>query len=150
KIVKHQGEGQDTFDNLLAFARAAALDKLGRYSEAWAHLVPANRSVFLATQPDLAYVLARQCANLVRLQQTRAKLGDDKAEDRPTSLFILGPSRSGKTTMEMLVSTLDDIKRGYENLTVRKAVNLAFEAGGLPADPLLESLPTTLHSMCRT
>src|SRR5262249_48228575 len=65
------------------------------------------------------------------------------------SLFILGPSRSGKTTMEMLVGTLEGVRRGYENRTVRNAVSLAFETGGLSASSLLENLPPTLHSVCR-
>ena len=34
--------------------------------------------------------------------------------ENPISLFILGPSRSGKSTMERLVGGLAGVKRGYE------------------------------------
>ena len=65
------------------------------------------------------------------------------------SLFILGPSRSGKTAMEKLVSTLPGVKRGYENASVSRAVSRASKASGLPAGVgSLEHLPSTLHSLC--
>jgi hypothetical protein len=65
------------------------------------------------------------------------------------SLFILGPSRSGKTTMETLLATLDGVKRGYENPIVENAVLRAFQTAGLLTNKAFEVLPLKLDALCR-
>ena len=41
------------FEECAAFIRAWALNKAGRHAEAWQHLLPVNRGIFLAMQENL-------------------------------------------------------------------------------------------------
>ncbi|MEO6780553.1 MAG: sulfotransferase, partial [Bradyrhizobium sp.] len=68
--------------------------------------------------------------------------------ENPISLFILGPSRSGKSTMERLVSGLAGVKRGYENPIVEDAIRRTFQLSALPADTLLSHLPPPAYPLC--
>src|SRR5262249_36484435 len=91
-----------------------------------------------------------EAANLGRLRNSAPLATPDAIEEEHAiSLFILGPSRSGKTTMERLVNTLEGVKRGYEDGIVEDAVRRACEAAGLHSTIWLEDLPHTLHPLCR-
>jgi hypothetical protein len=146
-VVGHEAPDQPEFANVAAFLRATALEKAGRHAEAWKHLGPANRAMFLANQSEFGELTGRQRANLARLRESQAKAECD--DESPISLFILGPSRSGKTTLEKLVSTLGDVKRGFENLILRNVTLRACESAGLPPDISFENLPASLHPLCR-
>jgi hypothetical protein len=89
--------------------------------------------------------------NLAALQANsgKAAIGGGAGAGGPISLFILGASRSGKTTMEALVATLDGVKRGYENPGVENAVRRAFQTAALLTSNFLENLPPQLDSLCR-
>jgi tetratricopeptide (TPR) repeat protein len=150
KVTRQDGEDQAKFENSITFARTAALDRAGRHAEAWEHLVPANRAVFLASQEAFGEVAARQSGNLARLRQSSARQpGATGDGGQVISLFILGPSRCGKTTLESLVHTLDGVKSGYEDFSVENAVTRTFQAAALRGSPLLENLPPRLHPSCR-
>src|SRR4029077_325992 len=103
-----------------AFVRAAALDRAGRAAEAWQEVGQANRAIFTAAQDRLAKARERERARLERLRQhqVQAPAGASTSDGAPISLFVLGASRSGKTTLESLVGTLDGVKRGYENPSI--------------------------------
>jgi Flp pilus assembly protein TadD len=124
KVTKDESHEKAEFDSVFAFVRASGLHRAGREAEAWEHLLAANRTVFLATQQELRAVTERQRASLARLRETpvRSAGTGQSGGGMPISLFILGPSRSGKTTMEKLASTLDGVKRGCENPSVDNAV----------------------------
>src|SRR5262249_47180246 len=62
---------------------------------------------------------------------------------------IIGPSRSGKTTMEQLVTTLEGVKCGYENPSVHRAVRRTFQSAGLLTTSDLAMLPPDLYPQCR-
>jgi hypothetical protein len=82
-------------------------------------------------------------------RQRRAKIRRAKNGRRETiSLFILGPSRSGKTSMETLVSTLEGVKRGYENPIVENAIRRTFQGAGLLTAGMFEVLPANLDPQC--
>jgi len=150
EVVRRSVSYNADFENLSTFVRATVLDKLGRHSEAWEHFRLANRTMFLASQEELRSLITRQDASLARLREKPITVAD-AATDRvqPISLFILGPSRSGKTTMERLIGMLDGVKRGYENLMIERALRKALQTAGLPATGLLESVPPTLYPVCR-
>jgi len=134
-------------ESFAAFVRVAGLHRVGRHDEAWKYLVSANRTLFVARQQELLALTERQRASLARLRETSVKLADTGENGRsPISLFILGPSRSGKTTMEQLVSTLDGVKRGYENPSVDKTVRRTFQTAALPVGKL-ENLPSRLYPL---
>jgi tetratricopeptide (TPR) repeat protein len=149
KIVRDKNEDKTEFENSVAFVRAAALDKIGRYAEAWDQLVPANRTIYLARQQDAREVNEMQQANLAQLREKRIKARAGGTGAQTISLFILGPSRSGKTTMETLVATLDGVKRGYENPSVENAVRRTFQSASLLTSRSFEVLPPRLDSHCR-
>jgi hypothetical protein len=147
RTSRRDGHNDSEFEDFAAFVRAAALDRAGRHAEAWEQLVTANRTVFLANQEHYREACAREQASLARLREGAVTpllgAGDCGAT---ISLLILGPSRSGKTLMERLVSTLEGVKSGYENSTVEDALRHAFRAAALPASTWLEDLPPTLYA----
>jgi tetratricopeptide (TPR) repeat protein len=143
-----KGYDKAEFESFAAFVRATALDRVGRTAEAWAHLLPANRALFLATHEQLREATERERANLARLRDRPARATIDAGPGGPPiSLFILGPSRSGKTTMEQLVSTLEGVKRGYENPSVDNAVRRAFQTAALLVGRF-ENLPGEFYPLC--
>jgi hypothetical protein len=128
--------------------KAAALDKAERTDEAWQLLTAANRSMYLARQQDIRGVNETQRASLEQLKRQRIKpFGDNTG--KTISLFILGPSRSGKTTIEALMATLMGVKRGYENPIVENAVRRTFQSAGLLTERAFELLPPALDGQCR-
>jgi tetratricopeptide (TPR) repeat protein len=150
KVVCGPSEDKTKFNTTAAFVRAAALDKVGRHAEAWQQLVPANREVFVSKQEALEDAKQRQRANLSWIRGNAIKGGrGNVAEEETVSLFILGPSRAGKTTMEQLVATLDGVKRGYENPIVENAIRRTFQTAALLTSSYLEQLPANLHPLCR-
>jgi SAM-dependent methyltransferase len=82
----------------------------------------------------------------------RAHPGQSAGEatgERPISLFILGPSGSGKSSVEKLVGMLPAVKRGYENPIVENVVRWTFQAGNLPTLSSLGHLPAQLFPLFR-
>jgi Flp pilus assembly protein TadD len=148
KLAHERRDDKTTSGNTLEFVRAAALDRLGRHAEAWERLVPANRTVLPTMEEDLKDSSERERKVLAALRATPIKVEANR-NDQPISLFILGPSRSGKTTMEHLVATLDGVKRGHENPSAENAIRRAFQNAGLLTVSRLEMLPPQLYSACR-
>jgi tetratricopeptide (TPR) repeat protein len=136
------------FDISSAFVRAAALDKAGRHKDAWEQVVPANRVMFSRLTSNYRDIAERQrtMVSLLRASRPRPAAPDSR---QPISLFILGPSRSGKTTMERLMATFDQVKLGYENPSVENAIRRAFQGAGLLTTPYFEMLPPQLYPGCR-
>jgi tetratricopeptide (TPR) repeat protein len=134
-------------EHSVAVIKAAALDRAGCPQEAWQAIVPANRSTYLAREQDVRDVSETQRKNLARLKERQINPPGGTA--KTTSLFILGASRSGKTTMETLIAALDGVKRGYENPIVENAIRRTFQSAGLLTERAFEMLPPTLDSLCR-
>ena len=141
----------DPNQDMAAFVRAAALDKADRHAKAWEQLVPANRALFVQMQDELNKRRQREQSSLARLRAASITIRRDgsRAGGHPILLFILGPSRSGKTSMERLVGTLPAVKRGYENPIVEKSVRRAMQSASLLSSSSIEYLPPQLDSQCR-
>jgi len=146
KLTREKGAGKAEFKDSIAVVRAAALDRAGHHQEAWEQVVPANRALHLAKQADLHDMRETERASLARVRERRIRT--KRAAQEPISLFILGPSRSGKTTTETLVATLDGVKRGYENPIVENAIRRTFQSAGLLTGRLFEALPPPLDAQC--
>lgn len=148
KVVREEGQDKADFETSVAFIRAAFLDKAGRHEEAWKHLAPACRTFF---NREAAHSLSEtQQASLAWLRENPTKArGGSGGGGRPISLFILGPSRSGKTSIETLLGTLDGVKRGYENPIVENAVRRAFQSAGFLNTAFFAALPPQFYSLCR-
>ncbi len=147
KYEQSSPDADETSKTQVAFVRAAALDKAGRYKEAWECAVPANQKLFLPLKQEVHDLFERQRTVLALLRANKVAAANDAK--LPISLFILGPSRSGKTTMERLVATLDGVKRGYENPSVDIALRRTYQTAGLPTRDLFEILPPQLYPLCR-
>jgi Flp pilus assembly protein TadD len=130
--------------NSLSFARAAALDGVGRHAEAWQTLVAANRPLAAQYQGDLKADIARRDSALARIRSQIPDAIKQGRAEQPISLFILGPSRSGKTTLERLVASLGGIKAGCEVPVVENALRKTFGDAALPPSASLEELPPPL------
>jgi len=102
-------------------------------------------------ESSLKQLAERRRTSLAALRQQKEPSGSRGTGNReiPVSLFILGPSRSGKSTMERLVSGLAGVKRGYENPMVENAVRRTFQSSALPTDTRLSHLPSPAHPLCR-
>jgi tetratricopeptide (TPR) repeat protein len=150
KLSANQTEGSPEVAEAATFVRARAFGKAGRHAEAWQLLASVNRAMFLARQKDFGYLSERQRNTLTWLQENPIKaVGDNRDSRQPISLFILGPSRSGKTTMEHLVATLDGVQRGYENPSLEKAVRRTLQSASLPPNDHIEMVPLQLYPQCR-
>jgi Flp pilus assembly protein TadD len=137
------------FRNTFLFARAAALDAAGRHTEAWETLVAANRPLAAEYQAELKANIARREKSLARLRAISGSPQRATGGEHPISLFILGPSRSGKTTLERLVGSLGRVKTGCEVPIVEKAVRRTFQAAAIPTSGRPEDLPVDLLPLFR-
>jgi tetratricopeptide (TPR) repeat protein len=151
KVHRQQDESAAQFERAKAFIRARALDRARRYTDAWGQAVQATRHVFASMQSDLKQLDERRRASFAALRDYRQHgefrgSGDD---GEPISLFILGPSRAGKSTLEKLVGALPGVKRGYENPIVENAVRRTLLESALPPESVLSSLPAPAYPLCR-
>lgn len=146
-------DGPDTSDSdetMIAFVRASALDRVGRHDEAWKTLHAASRTMFEGMQEPFTRAVERQNKTMELLRANPIKPANSDIDDaHPISLFILGPSRSGKTSLEGLVATLDGVKRGYENPCVDASIRHTFQDAGLLTNRYFEVLPPQLYPQCR-
>lgn len=151
KVVQRGNEKKADFDTDVAFIRTAALDMAGRHREAWEQATAANRAMRAKTKDELARHIRQRDVGLKWLQDNSIKPkphapGDEK---HPISLFILGPTRSGKTSLEALTARLDGVVRGYENPAVENSISRAYQTAGLLTTWTLDHLPPQFHPVCR-
>ena len=133
-----------------AFARAITLDKLGRHKEAWDVFVKANKRVAAETAPQRQIYFEQGEALLQRAEQWQPQLPAEPRKPKgnePISLFILGPSRVGKTTLERLVGSLKDARLGSEHTIVRDTAKKTSQRSGLPTERLLTNLPSDVDEL---
>lgn len=144
-------ENKNDFDIAIAFLKAEILDRAGRYDEAWRQLVAANQQTFLGMEEALKNQIAIQDASLARARGSSARAFKSGPSDirSPVSLLILGPSRSGKTTLEALAASAGRVKRGYENPILENAVRRAYQSAGYPASRQYWSMPPQVETLCR-
>lgn len=136
---------QERVRYLAAFVRGWVFDGRANHAEAWDQLVLANSLKRRAGE------YAADTANRARLLATARSLDNNpvRAGDPglPVSLFITGPSRAGKTTLERLVGLLPDTRRGYENGIVEKAVRETTQLSGTITRGTINSLSPSLDGL---
>ena len=140
KNSRHKEEDQET----LALIRAHAHDWAGRYEDAGRELKIANRIISEKLSEQLIGEKERQKYSLKWLEEGKSGKAVAK-RGQLTTLFIFGPSRSGKTSLEKLVSTLDGVKRGFENNGPENAIKRSFQDAGLINSWSLEHLPQQFY-----
>jgi hypothetical protein len=150
EVKRDSNQDAAEFERSLSFVRAAGLDKLGKFEEAWQQLCQANELMAVGLKSEIATFAERQRISLKYLKEsTPSSIQPFGQADLPISLFVLGPSRSGKTTMEMLVSSIPGVKRGYENPSTENAVRRTFQDSGLLTKHSLEHLPPQFYPLFR-
>jgi len=144
--TKHRAQDGE-FRNTFAFVRAAALHRAGRHSQAWDQLEAANRFLFAQHKAQLKEDIARQDRSLAHLRAQPHR--PPPTGNNPHTLFILGPSRSGKSSLELLLGSLDGVAAGYEAPIVDTALRGSLQASALPACRDLDQLSNDLHALFR-
>lgn len=150
-VRRQQDESIPQFERAIAFIRATGLDRAGRHAQAWDQAMSANRAVFVAMQTSLERLAERRRSSLALLREHKPNNEScaGTVSSHTISLFILGPSRSGKTTMERLVGRLPGVKRGYEHPIVENAVRRTFHESAQPPDSVLGHPPAPAYRLWR-
>jgi tetratricopeptide (TPR) repeat protein len=146
-VKKPSHQSKDEFDAIVAYAKGAALHRRGEYHDAWNCLAAANRGEWPKHEAGYRKEVIRQDASRAAASKLAAMQKSNRPprhDDHPQSLFIIGPSRSGKTTLERLVSELEGVRRGYESHVVDRAVQRASQSSGLLTIGRLAELPKPL------
>jgi tetratricopeptide (TPR) repeat protein len=137
---------RDEFDIVFGFVKSAVLDRCGKHEEAWAQLISANQR-----RKDIhAQLHQKNRARMVSaLQHVRRFVRRDQpaaaAVDCPVSLFILGPSRSGKTSLERLLGECEGVRRGFESRFAELAAKRTSQQSALLTVSNPDALPGILN-----
>lgn len=150
-IKRGAAENKNDFDTAMAFLKAGIFDRSGRHAEAWQELVPANARQFSVMREAWRRQAADLEASMARVRDSIAQVAETRPEDGnpPVSLLILGPPRSGKTTLERVLASLGQVKRGYENPIIENAVRRAYQSAGFPASRQYWGMPAQVEALCR-
>ena len=143
-------QSQEFFDMARGFTLAAVLSSAGRHQEAWSACVAANEAVAGEAKQDWLEQAKFQDSVLEGARKAGVRItAASTVEEYPVSLFVLGVSRSGKTTAERLIATHDDVKPGYENPIVENSVRQTFQNVSLPSRTNAIELPPGLDPKWR-
>jgi tetratricopeptide (TPR) repeat protein len=118
-----------------AFLRTRAYEFSEDIENTWAHARKANQLVSKEHAADIRNELGEIATRTNWLLNNSSSISTSSCVDSssPTTLFIFGPSRSGKTTLEGLLGQHPNVQKGYENPIIRKAIETAYhEAGFFP------------------
>ncbi len=134
-----------------AYVRAAALNQRNRYSEAWEEYTAANKIELreMETAWKRQHESDLQLLERLKLSPIIPSPSSNLRDKNSSPVFILGPSRSGKTTAELLISSIPGVKRGFESSIVEKAVRLCFQDAALPLYPQLMDIPPGMEAAFR-
>ncbi len=130
------------------FFRANIADRLGEHDEAWRWLTRANGLMRGAYVNKIRENSEWQQDSLNALSGAGAKRARRERSCK-TSLFILGTSRSGKTTAEAVLGRSPHVRCGYENPGFKNAVNETFQSHGFVPTFQLMLLPEKLEGAFR-
>ncbi|MEO1748869.1 MAG: tetratricopeptide repeat protein, partial [Pseudomonadota bacterium] len=111
KTKPQQFEPKDAFENGRRYLQAAILDRQGEHVQAWELLLQANAFVNKTTHTAHADIQERRNAELEVAKSAKIPPLDAKQSvSERAPLFIMGASRAGKTTLEITLSSHDQIQ----------------------------------------
>jgi tetratricopeptide (TPR) repeat protein len=133
----------DQFRINLMFAKSRAQHIRGNHAEAWRLIVRANEAQRARLVESGADTKSDLGLKLKRIEVAAPNLESEMrdAPDRPVWLFLFGPSRAGKTTLEGLAATLEGVQAGGENRLVKIARHRMLQAMGRPTSDYV-GIPT--------
>ena len=130
------------------FFTANVHKRLGHGDTAWRFFLAGNEQMQPQTAEGALKVRTWQQESLVLLKNRGTpRFPDDAA--LPISLFILGASRSGKTTIESVLAASPAIQHGYESPHIKDALTHAYAAAGFVPTAQLDLLPEKLYQAFR-
>jgi Flp pilus assembly protein TadD len=150
---KLKTEAQEDFQIKRGFLEAAFLDRSKQYEEAWKVLCAANEKLEPVHQQQRENQAAEQAGMLDDANRFDGRTLPKMTERRAGGtcpLFILGPSRSGKTTLESLLASHDDVCRGFERGIIQEATRRTSQSAGLIDITQLSNLPMHLNGAFAT
>lgn len=120
-----------TFEISRSFCRGTAWQSRGAHETAWAYFVAANRAFDASLRARARLLSDTQRESLARVNATGRLALAEPQTGQPVSLFILGCSRSGKTTVESLLGQLSGVQRGFETSLVQDSLQQTMQDNGL-------------------
>lgn len=141
----HHGQDEADFESWRGFARASLRHLHGQHDDAWQHLATANSwpARQMATPAAERAESRHHLLDRVRAGVTPAQLASPDEDEPPATLFILGPSRSGKTTLERLISPVDGVRRSHERALLHDAMRQTCLEAGVTTPSVLADLPSS-------
>jgi tetratricopeptide (TPR) repeat protein len=139
-----------TFDEKVRyhFCSSDILRIHGDIEDSWRNLVIANQ---LVAKKHAAEIGANQ-----RWQEDSLRFATSyrpkrplRSDSDPATLFILGPSRSGKTTVERAVAADHRLFRGYETNVVYQSIEAVLQSANCIIDMQLANFPLNLEPVLR-
>ena len=133
----------EEIQRLFALARFYHMGK--RYGQAWETIIKANDSVKLIIKDKYLDDKRWEEEFLSWARNTDFDV-PPIAEDEPDTLplYMLGPSRSGKSCLEKALDWLPGVKLGFENKLLSNATSRTFNAGDRLPATFLPFLPESL------
>ncbi len=145
KSKKQPSETAQEFETNKKFVEANILNKSGKYSEAWEVLTQANSETSASLKGEVKRSReGRERQFALAKAAIENGVRESRANGTVTPLFIFGASRSGKTTLENLLSSHADIHPGFENSNVEQSTRRAAQVSGIYTIENLWGLPPKL------
>lgn len=144
KILEHiTVNDNEEIQRLFALARFYHMDK--NYGQAWETIYKANDSVKLTIKNKYLDDKRWEEKFLFWARDTDFDVPPiTEGEPETLPLYMLGPSRSGKSCLEKALDWLPGVKLGFENRLLSNATSRAFNAGNRLPATFLPFLPASL------
>ncbi|MDB4117404.1 sulfotransferase [Amylibacter sp.] len=131
------------------FLLCSVLEKRKQYKASWVEARKANLLKLTGNETMSALELKDIKIRVDWLKKNVTSINKKPCikNEAPNTLFIFGPSRSGKTSLESLLGQHPDLKRGYENQIVNTAIITGYHEAGLIPVKTLSYLPVQFQSI---
>jgi hypothetical protein len=124
------------------FARSTIYHKVGEFEKSWEFLLQVNKIFASLNREQIKRNREWEKESLEYFRSYRPQRKVSDAEKQTLSLFIWGPSRSGKTTIEALLGRSDDVKMGTKAPLLQMLLRKHFKLAGLFQQDSWCSCPT--------
>jgi tetratricopeptide (TPR) repeat protein len=151
KVKLALGSDKKDFEEKVEYIRAEVYLNAGDFNESWKAATRANEIIHKKNLTEIEKNRQIQLDSLRYANDFKPQKTDLSAHgDSETKMvFILGASRSGKTTLEALMANLSDLKRGFENPSADLVIRRTYQDAGLPTSHSFAMLPLPLDKACR-
>ena len=150
RVKPRFGQDQNIFEANAEYIKAEILYNSGDYEGAWLAASKANKIFFERNKAEVEIQNNKQKKSMDYISKFNEKITFQPVEKSElVPLFILGASRSGKSTLEAALVNLKNLKRGFENPSADIAVRRTFQEAGFPSSHLYSLLPAALNELCR-